>query len=177
MTRFDVTFRDYVSPGGWKLSRAMRRLDVSSEPYNYRHNDDADGYSYLRTLSIRPDPQLWTTPIIAAHELAHIVLGHTFFAFAVRELGVDTPIPVIRFEVEAHTVAKAVAHGLKLDPAEWRADLVQEYIEAHRQEIGPVDDQTLEGLVDAAVVILEAGQRTDVGSDTKILLRNVIMSQ
>lgn len=160
MTRFDVTFRDYVAPSGWKLSRAMRRLNVGSEPFNYERNGGADGYSYERVLSIRPEPKLWTVPVIAAHELAHIVLGHTHYAQTVTELGLPTTeIPFIRFEVEAHIVAKAVAYGLGVDPAEFQADLVQKYIDAHTRAAGRPDDEAVTRLANAVLTILDAGEK------------------
>ena len=161
MTRFDVTFRDYVAPSGWKLSRAMRRLDVRSEPFNYVTNNGADGYSHGRTLSIRPDPKLWTVPVIAGHELAHIVLGHTKFVTSVQELGLPyATIPLVRFEVEAHMVAKAVAYGLGLAPEDFDEHLVQQYIDTHIEAAGRPDDTVALRLANAVLTILDAGTKT-----------------
>lgn len=160
MTKFDVTFRDYVAPSGWKLSRAMRRLGVRSEPFNYADNDGADGYSHGRTLSIRPDPRLWTVPVIAGHELAHIVLGHTRFVATVQELGLPfATIPLVRFEVEAHMVAKAVAYGLGLTSEDFNADLVQQYIDTHVESAGRPDDAIALRLANATLTILDAGTK------------------
>lgn len=158
-TRFDVTFRDYVAPTGWTLSRALEALDISTERFDYRANDGADGYSHDRVLAIRPEPKLWTVPIIAAHELAHIVLGHTAFVVSVRELGLPSEeIPLAQFEMEAHRVARAVAFGLELTPEEFNRELVEHYITAAQNHAEPISDECAIRLARATLDILKAGR-------------------
>jgi hypothetical protein len=162
MTRFHATFTDHVTPSGWKLSRALRRLDVSTEPFDYKNNRGADGYSYDRVLSIRPDARMWSPPIIAAHELAHIVLGHTAHVRSVQELALPTSsIPFAQFELEAHTVAKAVGYCMELSDEEFKVALVQKYIDYIKND----EDVRLENrhamrLARAVLTIVEAGEKS-----------------
>lgn len=162
MTRFHATFTDHVTPSGWKLSRALRRLDVRTEPFDYENNYGADGYSYDRVLSIRPDPRMWSPPIIAAHELAHIVLGHTAHVKSVRELALPiSSIPFAQFELEAHTVAKSVGYCMELTDDEFKVELVQKYIDYIRND----EDVRLENrhalrLARAVLTIVEAGEKS-----------------
>lgn len=158
MTRFDVTFRDYTAPGGWKLSTALHRLDVSTEPFDHVGNAGADGYSHARVLAIHPEPKLWSVPIIAAHELAHIVLGHTAFVLAVRSVEAEVPLPLARFELEAHTVARAVTLGMGLDEAELQSGLMRHYIDRLGRQCEPLSDSDGIRLAWASISILEAGE-------------------
>lgn len=159
MTRFDVTFRDYTAPTGWTLSRALEVLDVRTEEFNYKKNEGADGYSYARTLSIRPDPRLWSVPVIAAHELAHIVLGHTAYVLTVENMGLPSKvIPFNHFELEAHAVARAVTLGLGISPAERQDNLVQRYIDLLIETVGDLDEYGVRRLSEATLTILEAGE-------------------
>lgn len=163
MTRFDVTFRDYTAPSGWKLSTALHRLDVSTEPFDHINNSGADGYSHARVLAINPEPLLWKVPIIAAHELAHIVLGHTAFVLAVEQLRATEPaaevtLPLARFELEAHTVARAVTLGMGLDESELQTGLVRHYIDRLERQCEPLGDSDGIRLAWATISILEAGE-------------------
>lgn len=158
MTSFDVTFLDYTTQEGWQLARALEVLEVTTESFNYERNPHADGYSYLRVLSIRPSPALWTVPVIAAHELAHIVLEHTKYVAIVEDLGLDTSeIPFGQFELEAHMVAKAVCIGLGLGPEEFNRELMQCYIDSARAQADPLSDSDAIRLARATLQILEAG--------------------
>jgi len=159
-TRFHATFQDYVAPSGWRLSTALQRLGISTEEFNYTDNENADGYSHDRVIAIRPDPKLWSVPIIAAHELAHIVLGHTEFAAVWKTMDLfdrlATQWPGARFEFEAHTVAKAVAFGLHLSPEESPVQLVEDYIASTGIERA-ADSETPLALGRATLIILDAG--------------------
>lgn len=158
MTRFDTTFRDYVAPTGWTLSRALEVLDVSTEPFDYERNSGADGYSYSRVISIRPNPGLWSTPVIAAHELAHIVLQHTEFVHKVEQLGVSImEIPFAQFELEAHMVARAVCFGLELPPEDFPLDMIQRYIDSIKKHAEPMTEDCAVRLAWATLEILDAG--------------------
>jgi hypothetical protein len=163
MTRFHATFTDYVAPSGWKLSRALRRLDVTTEPFDYKNNKGADGYSYDRVLSIRPEPRMWSPPIIAAHELAHIVLGHTAHVRSVQELALPiSSIPFAQFELEAHAVAKAVGYCMELNDEEFKVELVQKYIDYIRndEDVRPVLQLRALRLACAVQAIVEAGEKS-----------------
>lgn len=161
MTEFHASFTDYVAPSGWKLSRALRRLDVTTEEFDYANNETADGYSHGRVLAIRSDPRTWTLPIIAAHELAHIVLGHTTYLLSVQEMGLSqSVIPFAQFEVEAHAVAKAVGYGMELTPKDFRLELVQQYIDIAKEAIPPLHEKASVRMARAALTILEAGERS-----------------
>jgi hypothetical protein len=162
MTRFHATFTDHITPSGWKLSRALRRLDVRTEPFDHENNKGADGYSYDRVLAISPRPRMWSPPIIAAHELAHIVLGHTAHVRSVTELALPlTSIPFARFEREAHMVAKAVGYGMELDQDDFKLDLVQKYIDhVSNDENAALDSRSAVRLARATLTILDAGLKS-----------------
>ena len=161
MTNFHASFIDYVAPSGWKLSRALRRLDVATEDFDYANNEGADGYSHGRVLAIRSDPKMWTLPIIAAHELAHIVLGHTAYVLSAREMGLKRWfVPFDQFELEAHAVAKAVGYGMELAPQDFRLELVQRYIDAAKENVPPLHQKAAVRLAKATLTILEAGERS-----------------
>lgn len=160
MTRFHTSFTDYVAPSGWRLSTALETLDISTERFNHKRNPNADGYSHTRVLAINPKARLWSVPVIAAHEMAHIVLGHTDYISAVEEMGLPKEaIPFAQFELEAHKVAKAVGYGLQLSTDEFPVDLVQQYIDAFVPVVKPLDDADAVRLAHATLVILEAGER------------------
>lgn len=165
MTAFDLTFTDYVGPTGWRLSTALEALQVRTEEFNHESNPDADGYSYGRTLAIHPEPKLWTVPIIAAHELAHIVLGHTAFVAEVEKMQLSPDvIPVAQFELEAHQVTKAVGFALKLSAQEFMLDHVQRYIDsckAHQALLRPGDAIRL---ARATLTIVDAGEGREVST-------------
>jgi antirestriction protein ArdC len=58
----------------WSLDRALEALDIKRVPYTML-DANASGYSYNRNLAISPvDEHPLTT---AAHEIGHILLGHT----------------------------------------------------------------------------------------------------
>jgi hypothetical protein len=159
MSRFDSTFCDYTAPSGWRLSSALEALDIITEPFDHERNAGADGYSYDRTLAINPQARLWSVPVIAAHELAHIVLGHTEFIVHIEDNGLPkSAIPFAQFELEAHQVAKAVGYGLQLTDAEFSVDLVQQYIDAFREVTLPLDDTDAIRLSRAVLTILDAGE-------------------
>lgn len=157
MTRFDPTFRDYTAPSGWNLARALTRLDVTTEPFDYVNNKRADGYSYQRILSIRPDLKMWSVPVVAAHELAHIVLAHTAFLQVVVETKMPKEvIPFARFEIEAHTVALMVTSEMELGSDDQQA-LIRRYIHDIRVQYGDWYELDRERLTLAAEAILDAG--------------------
>lgn len=158
MTRFDVTFRDYIAPSGWRLSTALEVLDITTEAFDHANNAEADGYSHNRVLAINPQARLWTVPIIAAHELAHIVLGHTELVASVQSSKVPKwVIPFAQFELEAHSVAKAVSFGLDLSDGERQTDLVQQYIDNLTEVAPPLRDNDAVRLARATLSILQAG--------------------
>lgn len=159
MTRFDTTFRDYTAPSGWRLSVACESLDIVTEPFNGDRNPGADGYSYLRTLSINPAPGLWSIPIIAAHELAHIVLGHTEVVATIEDMGLPSAIiPFAQFELEAQMVAKAVGHLLELTEADFMLDHLQHHIAALKSVAPPLGDHDGIRLARATLAIIDAGE-------------------
>lgn len=161
MTRFDATFRDYIAPNGWRLSTALECLDVTTEAFDHVNNAGADGYSHARVLAVNPEPKLWNVPIIVAHELAHIVLGHTTFvlsAVELRQQGINVEVPLARFELEAHTVARAVSCGLGLSERERQGSLVRHYIDGFARQCEPLSDADAIRLAWATVNILEAGE-------------------
>jgi hypothetical protein len=170
MTRFHATFTDHVTPSGWKLSRALRRLDVTTEPFDYKNNKGADGYSYDRVLSIRPDARMWSPPIIAAHELAHIVLGHTAHVRSVQELALPiSSIPFAQFELEAHMVAKAVGYCMELTDEEFKVALVQKYIDyIKNDEDVRLTDRHAVRLARAVLTIVEAGEKSRPQRDDEL---------
>ena len=158
MTRFDITFRDYTAPTGWRLSTALEVLDVTTETFDHERNAGADGYSYERVLAINPTPELWSVPVIAVHELAHIVLGHTEFVIQVQELGLPHElIPVAQFELEAHTVAQAVGYGLNLSEIEFPVPLMERYITSIKKSGAHLSTGDAVRLARAALTILAAG--------------------
>lgn len=158
MSFFDLTFRDYTAPTGWRLSRALKALDVSTESFDSVNNAGADGYSHHRTLSINPSPRVWSVPVIAAHELAHILLGHTEFVASLEVNGLSAAmIPHAQFELEAHTVAKAVALGLGLTGTEFSRELVDGYIAAAQQDAPRLTDADAIRLARVVLDILDAG--------------------
>lgn len=178
MTRFHATFTDHVTPSGWKLSRALRRLDVTTEPFDYKNNRGADGYSHGRVLSIRPEPRLWSPSIIAAHELAHIVLGHTAYVISTHELALPSEsIPYAQFELEAHLVAKSVGYGMKLPAEEFKVDLVQKYIDyVKSDEDTRLSTRHAQRLARAVLTILEAGEKSRPQHDDDELFYKVLFT-
>ena len=166
MTHFHATFRDYTAPTGWRLSNALKALNVTTEPFDHIRNKGADGYSYDRVLAINPEPGIWSVPIIAAHELAHIVLGHTEFVstLEVNKIG-PWAIPHAQFELEAHTVAKAVAFGLELSAEDFPRHLVDRYIDSCKSDAPPLTNRDAVRLCRAVLDILAAGAPVIIDSE------------
>jgi hypothetical protein len=137
----------------------LKVLDIITEPFDHERNPKADGYSYERTLAINPQARLWSVPVIAAHELAHIVLGHTEFIVHIEDNGLPlNAIPFAQFELEAHQVAKVAGYGMQLAAAEFPVDLMQQYIEVFKEASPPLDDTDAIRLSRAVLTILDAGE-------------------
>lgn len=92
----------------WDVRTAAKNLGIDIVPF-FEDPTYARGVSKDRRMAVRPgEPH----PVfISLHEMAHIVLGHTA---ELERYGYLTDNENARHEVEAHTVALALAQDLKL---------------------------------------------------------------
>lgn len=61
----------------WDVRKAMAALDIEAVPFDDKFAEMARGYSFKRTLAIRPGERYQV--FIALHEMAHVVLGHIHY--------------------------------------------------------------------------------------------------
>lgn len=95
----------------WDVRTAAKNLDITLVPFpDELDPDEVRGASEQRNVSIRPgEPH----PIfISLHEFAHVVLGHTK---ELEQRHYFMPATLVAIgEIEAHTVALALAKDLEL---------------------------------------------------------------
>ena len=148
----------------WKLERAIAALDVVLVDL---HSDGplpegAQGWSKFcrttqrRLMAINPDTH-FPVEVVAFHELAHLVLGHSMVPPVVQIASYAD------FEVQAMKVAMVLGEELLPESAdEWRQEVV-EYIEEYEPlRTGPESDDEREKVAEAIEVIRAAGLVNDL---------------
>lgn len=142
-----------VSVPGWDKSRALQTLQITEEPFTHL-DGNCQGYARQRTVAVSP---VAAHPFkTLAHELAHIVLGHT--AEAEQTDGELTP-RTLR-EVEAEAVAMLVCASLGLPGVEFSRGYIQHW----NRDGGEIGERSAARIFKAADQILKAGQDSEVRS-------------
>jgi len=149
----------------WDFRTAAANLDIEICPFFGGEGDR--GISTERKMSLRPgEPH----PIfVGAHEMAHIVLGHTTDRVERFLRMVDFDNTNDRQEREAHLVAMIVAENLKLVPGlEWEPEKETAYL-AHychhsADEVMTFLKKNRSKVFAAAEQIINAGMRQPVAA-------------
>lgn len=149
----------------WDFRTAAANLDIEICPFFGGENDR--GISTERKMSLRPgEPH----PIfVGAHEMAHIVLGHTTDKVERFLRMVDFEKTNARQELEAHLVAMTVAEKLKLTPGtEWEPEretaYLAHYADHDADKVMDFMKRNRPKIFAAAAKIINAGMRQPVAA-------------
>lgn len=134
----------------WDRLRALDALGVVEEPFAMT-DGNCQGYARQRTIAVSPVAEL--PEKTRFHELAHVVLGHTFDA----EAGVtDSEMtPRSLREVEAEAVALVCLEALGLSGAAQCRGYIQHWNQRRGAE--PIPERSAQRVFKAADQILKAG--------------------
>ena len=137
------------TPPTWNQAAALEALDITTIPFDGDGN--CQGFARGREVAVSP---IAAAPFkTLAHEVAHVVLGHTDGGVTVldgEELRRDLR------EVEAESVALLVAGSLELDGLEYSRGYIQHWMKVGGHEAIP--EKNAQRIFKAADTILRAGQ-------------------
>jgi antirestriction protein ArdC len=148
----------------WDLSRALAALDIARVPFTMI-DGNTQGYALKRQLALNPVGQ---HPLAtAAHELAHIMLGHTGDEPDTAAHAANMPRSLK--EVEAEAVALIVLESLGQDSAESRG-YIQHWLRGIQTVdgwVGPaIPEASASRIFSVADKILKAGRPVKAEQDT-----------
>lgn len=151
LAQTDGTAYDAALPPTWNKARALAALDVTEVPFSH---PDGNCHGFARQRSVAVSPVAPMPMAVMAHELAHVVLGHT----AEGEL-LDTTdrTPRDLREVEAESVALLVIGSLGESGLEYCRGYVQHWLRG-----GTIPEKSIQKIFKAADTILRAGRAADV---------------
>lgn len=137
----------------WSFKQAVKRLGVNHVPFDHDLIEQgvvperAQGYSINFDLALRSEDD----PLVALHELAHIVIGHTN---TIRGM----LLPPVVGEIEAQAAALALTDLLDVDPVSVSGEdghkYLLDYVSVWEPEMGAPDARRVKR---AAAAILKAG--------------------
>ena len=143
----DLFVHEVLSPD-WDAERAMTALDIAEAPFEML-NGNCQGYATRNTIAINPVAAL--PHKTRFHEMAHVVLGHTYET----SLSDDERTPKNLREVEAESVAFILCNLLSLPGQDEARGYVQSWL--GETDIPPKNARRI---FSAADKLLKAGQRT-----------------
>jgi antirestriction protein ArdC len=130
----------------WDRALALERLGISEEPFTLM-NGNVQGFARDKSIAVSPVAAMpWKT---LAHEMAHVVLGHT--SEGTLSDGDDTPRDVR--EVEAESVAYLVCTALGLPGAAESRGYIQSWARGQA-----ISERSAQRIFAAADKILRAWQ-------------------
>ena len=133
---------------GWSPDAALRELDIEEVPFKLIDGNTA-GYSFERKLAINPvAPYPLKT---MAHELAHIVLGHTQPDFH-QEYAQHRGLAEFQAEATAYLVMNELEQLEEMNASESRA-YIQNWLRGEHP-----DEKAIRKVFGAADTILKAGR-------------------
>ena len=142
------TFVHEARSPDWDAERAMTALDIAEAPFEML-NGNCQGYATRNTIAINPVAAL--PHKTRFHEMAHVVLGHTYET----SLSDDERTPKNLREVEADSVAFILCNLLSLPGQDEARGYVQSWL--GETDIPPKNARRI---FSAADKLLKAGQRT-----------------
>ena len=134
-------------PPTWNKAQALAALGITEVPFEMM-DGNCGGYAIGRSVAVSP---LAPMPMaVMAHELAHVVLGHTTEGQCV---DTDDRTPRNLREVEAESVALLVIGSLNLEGLEYCRGYVQHWLKG-----GEIPEKSIQKIFKAADAILRAGR-------------------
>lgn len=135
----------------WEFDRALSALNIEEIPFTSTRAN-SQGYSQNRQIAINPLAQI--PHKTRFHELAHVVLGHTFEGTLID----DERTPRNLREVEAEAVALLCCEALNLDGSTFCRGYIQSWLAVGAEQ--EIPEKSAQKIFRAADQILKAG-RTD----------------
>jgi antirestriction protein ArdC len=130
----------------WDKGQALSNLEISEIAFDDL-NGNTQGYATKRSIAISPIAQLPYKTLF--HELAHVVLGHTFE----KDFQDDEHIPKNLMEVEAESVAMLLCESLGLPGSEYCRGYIQHWLKGDS-----IPEKSAQKIFGAADRILRAGK-------------------
>lgn len=149
-----------IGTSEWSFNQALERLSITQtfEPFpgsEREAEEEVDGQSWDRTI--------WISPVVifpvrtAAHELAHVVLGHNELLpiYRIQPTAADRRVMRNQIEAEAESTAMLVTASLDVPDRVRCLKATRAYIASHRST--PLPKTSQERVKRAAAEILAAG--------------------
>lgn len=133
----------------WSGERALTNLGITRVPFEMM-NGNAQGYAKGKSIAISPVAEMPHKTL--AHELGHVLLGHT--ADNGEEFSEGSELPRNIREVEAESVAMIVVESLGLPGAEFCRGYIQNWYKSGE----PIPEKNAQRIFQAANKILTAGR-------------------
>lgn len=157
LAQTDGAAYDEALPPVWNKARALAALDVTEIPFEMPDGNTL-GYAIGRSVAVSdvaPNPMS-----VLAHELAHVVLGHTTEGQC--NDGADRTPRSLR-EVEAESVALLVLGSLNEPGLEYCRGYVQHWLRG-----GEIPEKSVHKIFKAADAILRAGRADESATNEQV---------
>lgn len=151
MSQTDGEPVEFPEIAGWDRAKALEGLGIAETEF---HLLDGNTQGYAEGKAIAVNPVAAFPYKTTAHEMAHIILGHT----EAGKMGDGERIPANMMEVEAEAVAMIVCDALDLPGA----DESRGYIQNWNVTGEPISEKSARRIFSAADRILRAGRGEDV---------------
>lgn len=132
----------------WDSTTALAALNVARVPFTAT-DGNLQGYARQREIAVSPIAQLPHKTLF--HELAHVILGHTWEA----DFNDSEQTPRSLREVEAEAVALLCCEALDLEGAQFCRGYIQEWLK--RDGSTAIPEKSAQKILRAADQILKAG--------------------
>jgi hypothetical protein len=146
LAQTDGTAYEQPQPEGWDKARALAALSIQEVAFDHL-DGNCQGFARQRTVAVSP---LAAFPLkTLAHEMAHVVLGHT----AEADHADDERTPKSLREIEAEGTAMLVCAALQLPGIEYSRGYIQNW----NHDGHGIPERSAARIFKAADTILRAG--------------------